>query len=142
MRRLWRIGLAVLGAAALAGAVFAALRGAPTPDASGSPRLRIEAAGPDLNAESCALRVVFGSHASGIDQGLLASVSAFVERAPGVERAFLESWGREGEKTLCLTAAPAAVERLRADLEAMILRTPPQNGWIQLEGAGFPPFPP
>ena len=101
-----------------------------------------EAASPDeLTVETCGLLVSFGSYAMGIDQDLFARISAYVVAAPGVESASLARWGREGERTLCVKAAPAELDKIYDAIKAMIPVEQPRAP-TSLERKDLPSFPP
>ena len=53
---------------------------------------------------ACDVSVQFGSYAMGIDGRAFDRVQTWVRRHPGLIRtSSVSSWGREGEKTVCLT---------------------------------------
>lgn len=122
----------------IGGALVYAARGRP----QAAPLEITEAASPDeLTVESCGLLVSFGSYAMGIDQDLFARISAYVVMAPGVEAASLARWGREGERTLCVKAAPAELDRIYDAIKAMIPVEQPRAP-TTLERKDQPSFPP
>jgi hypothetical protein len=56
------------------------------------------------SAPACDVSVQFGSYAMGIDGRGFDRVQTYVRRHPGLIRtSSVSSWGREGEKTVCLT---------------------------------------
>jgi len=73
----------------------------------------------------CNVTVVFGSYAMGIDSETFQQVDAWVERRTDlVPHTTTSTWGREGEKTMCLTTlSPAATRQVYAAIEKMIPRT-------------------
>lgn len=53
---------------------------------------------------ACDVSVQFGSYAMGIDGRAFDKVQTYVRRRPGlIQTSSVTSWGREGEKTVCLT---------------------------------------
>ncbi len=92
---------------------------------------------PPVSAESpavdCALRVRFGSFASGIDREALDRVrAAFAAdaRAGAVDE---RPWGREGERDLCLTPRTRADAQRLADLARAAVPARKLNGYVQVE---------
>lgn len=74
---------------------------------------------------SCNIVVTFGSYAMGIDGETFREVDAYVEgRKDLIPSAVTRAWGREGEKTLCLTTSgPMATRRVYDAIEILIPRT-------------------
>ncbi len=128
----------------IGGALVYAARGRPEAAAQTVKITQLEGRGSaeGMSVETCDMLVIFGSFASGIDHRLLERVSAEVERARGFESAVLGSWGREGELTLCLKAAPAEADRLYEQFKALLASSRQENGWTKLERKDFPIFPP
>ena len=98
------------------------------------------------DSEACDVTVVFGSYAMGIDGDTFAKVEAYLaERKDVVSQAQTTSWGREGERTICIDAkTDAAAKKIYADLEAMAPKTA-NRGPITLKsrfGDGFQSKPP
>ena len=56
----------------------------------------------------CAVTVEFTSACCGINRAAYDAISAQAPRLPGVLRAVVWSWGREGEQTLCLATSQGA----------------------------------
>jgi len=56
---------------------------------------------PGPEPTDCPLSVRFGSYAMGIDRPTLAAVEALLDADPAVASVDRQSWGREGEITLC-----------------------------------------
>ena len=83
------------------------------------------AAEPAPAESACNVTVTFGSYAMGIDSETFQQVDAWVESHTDlVPHVTTSSWGREGEKTMCLTTlSPAATKRVYAAIEKMIPRT-------------------
>ena len=87
---------------------------------------------PDTETASggCDITVAFGSYAMGIDGQAADDVEAYVSGHPGLVTASQWTrWGREGEKTACLTTASADATRsvfsaLRALLPDVARRGP------------------
>lgn len=72
--------------------------------------------------ENCDVTVVFGSYAMGIDGESFRKVEAYLKRRPNV-RYTATSWGREGEKTVCVdTKNNAQTRKVYADLRGMLPR--------------------
>ena len=72
--------------------------------------------------ENCDVTVVFGSYAMGIDRESFTKVEAYLKRRPNV-RYTASSWGREGEKTVCVdTRNNAQTRKVYADLRGMLPR--------------------
>lgn len=71
------------------------------------------------------MTVVFGSYAMGIDGETFEQVDAWVESHKDiVPHATTTAWGREGERTMCLTTASrSATKRAYDAIEAMVPRT-------------------
>jgi hypothetical protein len=67
--------------------------------------------GAESPAGACALTVSFGSYAMGIDRRAYDRVRAIL-RDPAVRSVQERGWGREGEVSLCVAAAPADADRL------------------------------
>jgi hypothetical protein len=109
--------LAALAFAALLSAcgttgVVAEAPGAPPPTLPGTP------------AGGCDVAVSFGSYAMGIDGDALAKLEAYIAGHPGlVAKAETTPWGREGERTVCLTSTnPATTRRVFMDVQSMMPR--------------------
>jgi hypothetical protein len=67
----------------------------------------------------CDVEVSFGSACCGINGKAHAGVSALIARSRGIAKAVEWSWGREGERTLCVaTTTPAAADALYAAIAA------------------------
>lgn len=56
----------------------------------------------------CAVTVEFTSACCGINRAAYDAITAQAPRLPGVLRAAVWSWGREGEQTLCLATSQGA----------------------------------
>jgi hypothetical protein len=87
--------------------LMALLAAACTPDVKTGSAPAAEAA----DKGACALTVAFGSYAMGIDRSAYQRVRALL-RDKGVRRVTEQGYGREGEVTLCVEAAPAEAQRL------------------------------
>lgn len=61
--------------------------------------------------ENCSVTVVFGSYAMGIDQQSFQKVERYLKRRAPAVRYTATSWGREGEKTVCVTTRSAKSAR-------------------------------
>ncbi len=71
----------------------------------------------------CDVTVSFGSYGMGVDQELKARVLAFVEDGSDAAAWPEDTWGREGESSLCiLTDTVAATNRLYDGIVALIPR--------------------
>lgn len=69
----------------------------------------------------CDVTVSFGSYGMGVDQELKARVLAFVEDGSDAAAWPEDTWGREGESSLCiLTDTVAATNRLYDGIVALI----------------------
>jgi hypothetical protein len=67
----------------------------------------------------CDVEVSFGSACCGINRKAHEGVSALIGRSGGIAKAVEWSWGREGERTLCVaTTSPAAADALYAAISA------------------------
>ena len=83
----------------------------------------------------CAMQINFGSHSIGIDQEILGKVEAFFnERSDLVSKVYKQSWGREGEISLCPVIAEAddrhsVYEEFMEYLESL---GTPQKGYIKV----------
>ena len=53
--------------------------------------------------ENCDVTVVFGSYAMGLDGQTFTRVDAYLKRRAPAVTANTTSWGREGERTICVT---------------------------------------
>ena len=86
-------------------------------------------------AQACALTIVFGSYAMGIDGPTRTRVEALLVVDRGVLGFDTRSWGREGEVTLCVrTRSGADANRLFEVVRAMI--PPRPRGLISLRTSG------
>jgi hypothetical protein len=70
--------------------------------AAGSVPLERLSARPDF---PCAVTVEFASACCGVNRAAYEAVTAQAPKLPGVLRAAVWSWGREGEQTLCLATS-------------------------------------
>lgn len=61
--------------------------------------------------ENCDVTVVFGSYAMGIDSQTFDKVDAYLKRRAPAVTANTTSWGREGERTICVTARTGKLTR-------------------------------
>lgn len=61
--------------------------------------------------ENCDVTVVFGSYAMGIDSETFARVDTYLKRRAPAVAANTTSWGREGERTICVTARTGKMTR-------------------------------
>ena len=93
----------LLAAAALAAACATVPATAAQPEGS-----RLSIAPGD---ENCDVTVVFGSYAMGIDSQTFAKVDAYLKRRAPAVTANTSSWGREGERTICVTARTGKMTR-------------------------------
>jgi hypothetical protein len=74
----------------------------------------------------CDVQISFSSACCGINGRALEGVRATVGRAAGVTNAIEWSWGREGEKGICVkTATPAAADALYSAI--IVQRYPTDN---------------
>jgi hypothetical protein len=97
---------ALLSAAALAAALAAVPANAAQP--ANPPQGHPSIAPGD---ENCDVTIVFGSYAMGIDGESLGKVERYLKRrAPSVHYT-ATSWGREGERTVCVTTRSKRVTR-------------------------------
>ena len=100
-----------LASLATAGPAFAV-----TPEGSGPVR------GIAPGDENCDVTIVFGSYAMGIDGQSFARVEAYLKRRPNV-RFTSTSWGREGERTVCVdTKTAKATRKVYTDIRGMLPR--------------------
>ncbi len=91
--------------------------------AAGIEQLGMLSARPDVQ---CDVEVSYGSACCGINAGAHEGISKAVAARTDVRRAVEWSWGREGERTLCVAAtSPAAGKAIFHDLSA--LRFPSTN---------------
>lgn len=81
------------------------LLGACATTTAGAVRLEQLTAKPDF---PCAVTVEFTSACCGINRAAYDAVTAQAPRLPGVLRVAVWSWGREGERTLCLATSQGA----------------------------------
>lgn len=82
-------------------------------------------------ADPCEVKVVFGSECCGIDTALQQRVSAYSAAEPLVAGRSEMSWGREGERTLCLAVASADAGQV-FDRIRLLMNDPSQKGWTEL----------
>lgn len=70
----------------------------------------------------CDVSVAFGSYAMGVDQRAYERVEAWVDSHPGLVSGYTTSaWGREGERTLCLTTdSRRATARVFSQLRGLV----------------------
>ena len=61
--------------------------------------------------ENCSVTVVFGSYAMGIDGDSYARVERYLKRHRPAVTYSSSNWGREGERTVCVTTRSARVTR-------------------------------
>lgn len=61
--------------------------------------------------ENCDVTVVFGSYAMGIDSETFTRVDAYLKRRAPAVTANTTNWGREGERTICVTARTGKLTR-------------------------------
>jgi hypothetical protein len=61
--------------------------------------------------ENCDVTVVFGSYAMGIDSETFTRVEAYLKRRAPAVTANTTSWGREGERTICVTTRTGKMTR-------------------------------
>ena len=82
----------------------------------------------------CAVRVDFGSSASGPDIAAWSVIQAYVLRSAEIDEADAWGWGREVEFSVCLTTHDkAAAHKVLADLTALVPAVPATNGgWTKL----------
>jgi hypothetical protein len=115
----------LLAAAALFAASAAEARVAPplrTPEAMPLPAPRHVTPGVPNN---CAVTVIFGSYAAGIDGQTLARMDRALRLDRRVSRVTRHPWGREGEVTLCIyTRTYAGAVPLSRELRRMIPARP------------------
>ncbi|MEM7567337.1 MAG: hypothetical protein AAF321_08915 [Pseudomonadota bacterium] len=81
---------------------------------------------------ACDISLSFGSTASGIDRPLFRDVEAYLAAAPFVADVSSRSWGREGERDLCVRLQPGADA---AAVFAQILERIPattSRGWLEV----------
>ncbi len=72
---------------------------------------------------NCDVTVVFGSYAMGIDSQTFAKVDAYLKRRAPAVTANTSSWGREGERTICVTTRNAkATRKVFTDIRNMAPR--------------------
>lgn len=72
-------------------------------------------------AQSCDIQVSFGSACCGIDSETFEKMKSLIMRAPEVSEALTWSWGKEGERDLCLRTKDAAgATKLYQALSAML----------------------
>lgn len=69
--------------------------------------------------EKCALRIAFGSFATGIDRAAAARIERLLEHDPDVSRLGRSGHGPEGEYSLCVDASQAAAARLFQRLKSV-----------------------
>lgn len=62
----------------------------------------------------CSIQIDAGSHASGIDGSLFKEVILWVDRSGDIISAYQWSWGKEGEKSICL------IPRDKADTQKLV----------------------
>ena len=73
--------------------------------------------------ENCDVTIVFGSYAMGIDSQTFAKVDAYLKRRAPAVTANTSSWGREGERTICVTTRNAkATRKVFTDIRNMAPR--------------------
>lgn len=86
-------------------------------------------------AQACALTIIFGSYAMGIDGPTRTRVEALLVADRGVAGFDTRRWGREGEVTLCVrTHSGADASRLFEAVRAMMPSRP--RGPISLRTSG------
>ncbi|CAN5319003.1 hypothetical protein BH11PSE2_BH11PSE2_00780 [soil metagenome] len=74
----------------------------------------------------CAVQIDFGSACCGVNAAAYSAVTAYLTHARGVDRAVRWTWGREGESSICLSAAdPGAADRVVDDIRR--LKIPPAS---------------
>ena len=124
-------------AMAAAAGLLAACATAQTADAASS------APGDGAN---CDVTMIFGSYAMGIDGETFAKAEAYLKRRTDlVAKVDSTSWGREGERTLCIDArTDKATRKVFTDLRAMTPTTA-RRGPVTIKsrlGQGFQSKPP
>lgn len=83
----------------------------------------------ELHGKRCALELVFGSYAAGIDTAVYDETIALVKKAENVSGSVVKPWGKEGEQTVCVeTTVQAAADSLKEEIEAIISRAQPTKG--------------
>jgi hypothetical protein len=82
--------------------------------------------------ENCSVTVVFGSYAMGIDGESFQKVERYLKRRAPAVRYTATSWGREGERTVCVTTRNGKVTRkVFTDIRGMLPRVA-QRGPVEL----------
>lgn len=93
-------------------------------------------ASPSAAGGGTTVTVAFGSEAMGVDGKALADIEALAAASPLVKAHDTKVWGREGERTVTLTAAdPAAARALLAEVRRA-LPARAAKGYIDVKGPG------
>lgn len=75
--------------------------------------------------QTCPVMVTFNSACCGIDGTTLATLRTHLQTAPNIASVTQFSWGREGEKTLCITPqTPADTAAVASGIRALIPTQP------------------
>lgn len=84
--------------------------------------------------QTCAVTVRFGSYAMGIDQRAFERVQRYVASHRRLVRgSSVQTWGREGERTVCIaTASRQATRQVFGDLRALV-RQRAERGPTEIE---------
>lgn len=73
--------------------------------------------------ENCDVTIVFGSYAMGIDGQSFDKIDAYLKRRAPAVRYTATNWGREGERTLCVTTrSRMATRKVFNDVRNMLPR--------------------
>jgi hypothetical protein len=73
--------------------------------------------------ENCSVTVVFGSYAMGIDRDSFQKVDRYLKRRAPAVHYTATNWGREGERTVCVTTRNGRMTRkVFSDIRGMLPR--------------------
>lgn len=88
---------------------------------------------------TCDIQISFGSYAGGIDHDAYGKISKLVEGGKEVTEAWLWTWGKEGERDLCLKMAAANRDKIYGQVKASISPAS-KKYWTELKAKGKNPF--
>lgn len=80
----------------------------------------------------CPVLVRFGSYASGIDEPTVEAVTAALGTDPRMGRVDVRSWGREGERDMCVSPREAADGPALVKVARDAIPTRKLNGYVEI----------